>query len=176
LLGVSEFALGSTMVFRATDAGHLSHIEDYLADDYQLGLHISRQGRHVVFAPFVVETSLGAASWRDVWRHQLRWSRTIRVSRPSGYYGYIVTHATVWAIVALAAGAWPIAIATFGLRVTAAVLAGAVVLRDRAVLHLLPFIPLRDLFGFAVWIAGLCGNTVHWRGQRLRLRRDGRLT
>ena len=47
----------------------------------------------------------GAGSWGEVWRHQLRWSRTIRVSRPGGYYGYVVTHATFWALVAFAARA-----------------------------------------------------------------------
>jgi hypothetical protein len=35
--------------------------------------------------------------------------------------------------------------------------------------------PFRDLFGFAVWVAGLFGEEVEWRGQRLRLRRDGRI-
>src|SRR5262249_54005240 len=146
------------------------------ADDYQLGLHISRLGLRTEFATVIVETSLGAGSWGDVWRHQLRWSRTIRVSRPSGYYGYIVTHATIWALVALAAGAWPIAIGTVALRIIAGVLAGPLVLRDRTVLYLAPLIPLRDLFGFAVWIGGLFGNTVEWRGRRLHLRRDGRIS
>jgi len=36
-------------------------------------------------------------------------------------------------------------------------------------------VPVRDLFGFAVWVAGLFGNTVTWRGRRLRLDRDGRI-
>jgi len=34
---------------------------------------------------------------------------------------------------------------------------------------------LRDLFGFAVWLAGLFGDSVVWRGQTLRLRPDGRI-
>jgi len=34
---------------------------------------------------------------------------------------------------------------------------------------------LRDLFGFAVWVGGLFGSTVFWRGHRLRLSRDGRI-
>ena len=40
LLGVAEFALGSTMVFRAEtlrQIGGFEAIADYLADDYQLG-------------------------------------------------------------------------------------------------------------------------------------------
>ena len=177
LLGVAEFALGSTMALRAetlAEIGGFEAIADYLADDYQLGRHISERGYRIQFAAPVVETALGVQSWTEVWRHQVRWSRTIRVSRASGYYGYAITHATFWALLALAGGAGWAAAAALALRITAGVCAG-LVLRDRKVLLLAPLIPLRDLFGFAVWIAGLFGDTVLWRGQVLRLRRDGRL-
>jgi ceramide glucosyltransferase len=36
-------------------------------------------------------------------------------------------------------------------------------------------IPLRDLFGFAVWAAGIFGDTVQWRDRKLKLRPDGRI-
>jgi hypothetical protein len=36
-------------------------------------------------------------------------------------------------------------------------------------------IPLRDLFGFAVWAGGLFGDTVRWRDRELKLRPDGRI-
>ena len=49
----------------------------------------------VTLASAVVETRMSGQGWGEVWRHQLRWSRTIRVSR-SGYYGYAITNATVW--------------------------------------------------------------------------------
>jgi ceramide glucosyltransferase len=188
LLGVAEFALGSTMVFRAETLGRIGGfdaIANYLADDYQLGRHISQLGYRIIFAPVVVETDLGAESWAQTWRHQLRWSRTIRVSRPSGYYGYAVSHATVWALVALAAGCGrggpvgnslvAMSLATFGLRMLAGVLVGTVILKDPKVVKDAWLIPLRDLFGFAVWVAGLFGNRVQWRDRELRLRRDGRI-
>lgn len=178
LLGVAEFALGSTMAFRAEilrEIGGFEAIADFIADDYQLGRHIHERGYHIHFAPAVVETNLGAASWGETWRHQLRWSRTIRVSRPSGYYGYVVTHATLWALVAFAAGfAWAGA-AALGLRIAAGIWIGAGILRDRNVLRFCWLIPLRDLLGVAVWLAGAFGSTVDWRGRKLRLRADGRI-
>jgi ceramide glucosyltransferase len=178
LLGVAEFALGSTMTLRAStlaEIGGFEAIADYLADDYQLGRRISERGYRIHFAPPVVETALGAGTWRQVWRHQVRWSRTIRVSRPSGYYGYVITHATLWAAVALAAGAAWAGVIALALRIAAGVSIGRWVLGDRNAMRLFPLMPLRDLFGFAVWVAGLFGHTVTWRGQVLRLRRDGRL-
>ncbi len=178
LLGVAEFALGSTMVFRA-DAlrrfGGFEAIAEYLADDYQLGRHITELGYRIEFAPVVVETDLGAESWAQTWRHQLRWSRTIRVSRPGGYYGYGVTHATVWALVAFAAGHWWAGVLALAARMAAGILTGAAILKDRHTAAWFWLIPLRDLFGFAVWAGGAFGNEVHWRDRSLELRPDGRI-
>ncbi len=178
MLGQAEFALGSTMVFRAAvlgEAGGFEAIAGYLADDYQLGCHIHRHGYRIVFAPEVVETDLGGESWAQTWKHQVRWSRTIRVSRPQGYYGYVVTHATLWALVAFAAGQWWAGAAALGLRMIAGVWIGAGILKDRHVLPNAWLIPLRDLFGFAVWLAGSVGKTVEWRGEKLRLSADGKI-
>jgi ceramide glucosyltransferase len=178
LLGVAEFALGSTMVFRAGDLhaiGGFEAIADYVADDYQLGARITSLGRRVEFAPVVVETDLGGESWLETWRHQLRWSRTIRVSRPSGYYGYVVTHATLWSLVAFAFGQWWAGTAALVIRMVAGITVAAGTLRYRAIARDWWMIPLRDLSGFAVWLAGLAGTSVYWRGRRLTLHSDGRL-
>jgi ceramide glucosyltransferase len=178
LLGVAEFALGSTMVFRAgalRRIGGFDAIASYIADDYQLGAHINALGYRIEFANQIVETDLGGESWLQTWRHQLRWSRTIRVSRPSGYYGYVITHATLWSIVALLAGQWQIAAATMWLRMLAGIWIGAGILRDREVLKNFWLIPFRDLFGFAVWVGGLRGHRVQWRDRVLNLDPDGRI-
>ncbi|SPF41854.1 Glycosyl transferase, family 2 [Candidatus Sulfopaludibacter sp. SbA4] len=178
LLGVSEFALGSTMVFRAEALGRFGGfdaISGYLADDYQLGRHICELGYRIVFAPVVVETDLGGETWAQTWRHQLRWSRTIRVSRPGGYFGYVVTHATWWALVAFAGHQWWAGGAALGVRMIAGVMVGSGVLKDRQVAPHFWMIPLRDLFGFAVWLAGAFGHDVDWRDRRLRLQADGRI-
>jgi ceramide glucosyltransferase len=178
LLGVADFALGSTMVFRADTLeriGGFATIANFLADDYQLGRHIAQLGYRIAFAPVVVETDLGAETWGNTWRHQLRWARTIRVSRSSGYYGYVVTHATLWSLVALAAGKWQAAAVAMAARIVAGVWIGAGVLRDRKVLRDFWMIPIRDIFGFAVWVGGLFGDTVQWRDKELKLRPDGRI-
>ena len=176
LLGQAEFALGSTMVFRADSLrriGGFAAIAQYVADDYQLGFHIRQLGYRIEFAPVVVETDLGAGSWGHTWRHQLRWSRTIRVSRPAGYYGYAVTHATLWALVAFAAQDWWAGAIALAVRMIAGVLVGTAILQDRAVLARFWLIPLRDLFGFAVWAAGAFGNRVEWRDRSLVLEPGG---
>ena len=178
LLGVAEFALGSTMALRAAtlrEIGGFETIAGYLADDYQLGRHVSGRGYRIRFARAVVETNLGAQDWGGMWRHQVRWARTIRVSRFSGYCGYGITHATVWALLAFAAGAWGAGVAALALRMAAGVWIARGVLRDRPSFKAFWLIPVRDLIGFAIWILGLFGKSVEWRGQRLRLHPDGRI-
>jgi ceramide glucosyltransferase len=178
LFGVSGFALGSTMVFRAAQLnaiGGFPAIESYLADDYQLGAHISQLGYRVVLSTVVVETTLSGASWGEVWRHQLRWSRTIRVSRRAGYYGYLLTQASFWALIAALAGSWRVAIGALMVRLAAGVTAGRCVIGDTQVSRYWYLIPLRDLWGFSIWVAGLTGSTVEWRGQRLRLSPEGKI-
>ena len=178
-VGVNEFAMGSTLVFRARDLqaiGGFAAIRDYLADDYQLGKRLVAQGLGVTLAYPVVETWLGSGAWRDVWKHQIRWSRTIRVSRTGGYLGYVITHAIFWCLLASFTGNLPGAACCYGVRMLAGLLIASRVMRDRRSLKLWWWMPLRDLFGFAVWAAGLFGNRVEWRGIKLRIDASGRIT
>jgi ceramide glucosyltransferase len=177
-VGVAEFALGSTMALRAADLARIGGFEavgDYLADDYQLGRRITELGLHIVLARAVVETRLSGEKWSDIWRHQLRWARTIRVSRTAGYFGYAITNASVWAALAAAAGAWPVAVACLAIRMLAGLVTGIAVLGDEDLPRLWFLMPLRDLWGFAVWLAGTVGSTVEWQGEELRLDREGRI-
>jgi ceramide glucosyltransferase len=178
LVGVDEFAMGSTLAFRRADLekiGGFEAIADYLADDYQLGHRIHALGLKCELSGFVVSTHLGGG-WRDVWTHQVRWARTIRVSKFSGYAGLPATFATLWALLAAGAGAWRIAVALIAVRMLMATVSGWFTLRSRDVLVLWLLIPARDLFGAAVWLAGLFGKSVTWRGRQLKLDREGRIS
>lgn len=178
LVGIREFGLGSTLCFRRADleaAGGFEAIKDHIADDYQLARRITALGRRAVFSEVVVETTLSDPDWSAVWRHQVRWARTIRVSRGDGYAGLPVTHAGVWALAAIAAGQWPLAVPLLAARITMGVAGGWWVLRHAPALYLAPLIPLWDLWAFAVWAAGYMGRTVEWRGGRKRLLADGRM-
>lgn len=178
MLRVNEFGLGSTLLFRREQLSHIGGFEsvrDFLADDYQIGKRISDSGKRVRLSSVPVETHLGSGTWKQVWQHQVRWARTIRVSRPGGYVGLFITNGTVWSLVALAGG-WPaLAIVIIVLRVVVGLAAGVAVLKDPLTAKLWWLMPVRDLFGFAVWIAGLAGKTVVWRGQRLTLGPHGTL-
>ena len=177
-VGVSEFGLGSTLAFRRNDLeriGGFEAIADYLADDYQLGCKLHALGRRNVIAKPVVSTTLAPRDWASVWRHQVRWSRTVRLSRAGGYAGLPVTFATLWALLAALCGLPLLAIGLLGVRFTTAVVAGYFVLGSADALRLFFLIPLRDLYTAAVWLAALFGHTVEWSGEILHLDRKGRI-
>lgn len=177
IVGVREFGFGSTLAFRALDleaVGGFAAIADFIADDYQLAKRITASGKRAVLSNYTVETSLGDATWPGVWRHQLRWARTIRVSN-GGYAGLPVTHAGLWALLAWAIGAWPVLIALLGLRVFSAFLSSALVLRSWQSALLCWLSPVWDLYSFAIWAASYAGNTVRWRDRLLEIDSQGRI-
>lgn len=178
LVGISEFGLGATLAFRKADlerAGGFGAIADYLADDYQLGRTLHSLGLRNVISPVVVSTRLAAESWGAAWRHQLRWARTIRLSRGGGYAGLPVTFATLWALAAACCGLWWWTAGLLAIRFAMAFTSGWFVLRSADVWKYCYLIPLRDLWGAAIWAAGLFGNRVQWRGRRLRLDAEGKI-
>jgi ceramide glucosyltransferase len=175
--GGLHYGLGSTLAVsrEALDKiGGLITLVDYLADDYELGARVDRAGYRVALSAEVVETAIPAYGWRGFADHQLRWSRTVRDSRPWGYVGLIFTHGLGWALLnVLASGLSPVSLwllgLSFFLRLAVAMTVGAQVLGDHQVLPRLWLLPLRDLVAMGIWVAGFAGNTIVWRGHRFVL-------
>ena len=178
LLGVREFGLGSTLAFRAADlkaASGFAAIADYLADDYQLAKRITALGKRALLSTYIVETSLADASSRGAFLHQLRWARTIRMTKGAGYAGLFITHAGVWMFLAQILGFPGPAYLLFALRIASALLTGGFVLHSRVAAALCWFAPACDLSAFFIWIASYFGRTVRWRDRVLTIDRDGRI-
>jgi len=177
LIGVREFGMGSTLAFRAADLEKVGGFEgfgDYIADDYQLAKRITALGKRVLLSTYVVETALGDATWLGVWRHQLRWARTIRLSKGAAHLGLPITQAGLWILIAACCGAAPAAGLLTALRVFCALVAG-LVLRSPLAAAFCWLSPLWDLYAFTVWIASYCGRTVQWRDRTLTIGPNGRI-
>lgn len=180
--GGLHYGLGSTLAVRGEaleKAGGLMAIVDHLADDYELGARIAQAGYRIEVSSEVVETSVPAYDWRGFFDHQLRWLRTVRCSRPAGYVGLVVTHGLGWALLnVVASGLSPVSFwllgLSFFLRLSQAMMVGAVVLGDHEVLANLWLLPMRDGIAMGLWVAGLAGDTIQWRGERFTLR-NGKL-
>ena len=177
--GGVRFGLGSTLAFRRRElaaVGGFEGIADYLADDYEIGRRIRELGREVKLSSTVVETFLPAYSLRQAFQHQLRWARTIRASRRWGYAGLVVTFGIPWALLAVicswgSAWVWLLLGVVVVMRAGASLVVGQKALGDRQVAHWLWLIPVRDFLGLSVWLAGLAGRRIVWRGDWFELRK-----
>lgn len=175
--GFGEYGLGSTLCFRREhleSLGGFAALSEFLADDYQLGRLTARSGKRNYLSTVVVETAL-SGTWSEVWAHQLRWLRTIRLSRFDGYIGIPVMQAGVWVLLAVATGQYVAAGILLLLRWATAIYAGGFVLGATHIYRDLPLIPLRDVLGFVAWLQGLSGTTVIWRDRKLTLTPEGRI-
>jgi ceramide glucosyltransferase len=174
-----RFGLGSTLAFRKQELeaiGGFEAIADYLADDYELGRRIAERNLKVKLSESVVETYLPAYSISEFLSHQLRWARTIRTSRPAGYAGLLFTFTFPWAVVTLimargANWAWGLMAAAFLMRAGMVLVVGSCVLRDPTAVRQLWLLPLRDMLALPVWMGGVLGRTVTWRGEHFYLRK-----
>lgn len=183
LLEGMRFALGSTLATTKTvlqTIGGLQAIGDYLADDFMLGHLIAKAGYEVCLARYVVDTVLAPVGFRRMLKHQVRWSRSTRISRPMGYLGMLLTHGTTLALLTLLVshGTTPSLMLlgiTLGLRLTMAWLIGIHGLHDRVLQKYFWLLPLRDLLSFGIWCLGLVGKQVEWRGQVFKIVDDGKI-
>jgi ceramide glucosyltransferase len=181
-----DFALGAAMLTRRElleEIGGFAALVNCLADDYQLGHRIAQRGHRIMLCPVVVECWDAPTNWRAVWKHQLRWGRTIRACQPVPYFFSILSNATLWPLVWLIVSlVWSktfcfplIALACLLIRIGLAKnLQRRFTPGDN---NLAPpwLVPVKDLLQAAVWLGAFIGNTVEWRGQRMKLRRDGTL-
>lgn len=197
-----DFALGAVMALRREDLqaiGGFRSLADYLADDFQLGQRIARSGRRVVLSPVVVESRSSPCGWRQVWRHQLRWARTIRVCQPLLYGLSLFGNATLWPLVWAVSGLARLCGGTSGMAggngpgdclaemalicAPAFWLARVLCARDlqgRLTLYRPRWTEaawplLKDLLSVGLWVAAFAGNRLEWRGEWYRVRRDGTL-
>ncbi len=109
-----DFALGAVMTLPAAQLkaiGGFAALSDFLADDYQLGRQVARQKKRIEFATVVAECWETPMNWRQVWAHQSRWARTIRVCQPFPFFLSILNNSTLWPLLWLAAARQPAALA-----------------------------------------------------------------
>lgn len=175
-----HFGLGSTLAFSRTALSAafpngLAPLAEYIADDYQLGAHIDRAGFRIELCDEVVETSVPAYRFSEFVDHQLRWYRTLRDSRPAGYFGMVCANLLAWAFLnCLASGLSLFSLALLSMallfRMSIALGVGLGIAGDRQVLRDLWLILPHDLCGLALWAWSYASDTVIWRGETFVVR------
>jgi ceramide glucosyltransferase len=175
--GRARPCFGSTIALRRgalCEIGGFKPFADCLADDYAIGAALRRRGYTIAIPPFAIAHICTETSLRDLWRHQLRWARTVRSIDPSGYAGSLVTHALPLALIAALLGAGSAAALPAVLIAMAAIACRLALLRQVEHAYALPpqtygLLPACDLLSFAVFVISFLNWEVSWKGRRLRM-------
>lgn len=169
--------LGATMALRRETLariGGLAALSNHLADDNILGRLVRAQGMTVVLADTVPATTVAETSLGALFRHELRWARTIRALEPAGFAASVLQYKLAWALLAVAAAPGLPALGFFAAIWAGAALAAwgterslALRVKGLAITTPLWLLPLRDLMSVAVWAVSHAGTRVEWRGHLL---------
>ena len=180
-LGLARPCFGSTVALRRQTLYSIGGFEaflDRLADDNAMGEAVRAAGMRVAIPHFVVVHASPVGSAGELWRHELRWARTVRAVSPLGYVGLGLTHPLPFALLA----GWLSGSGAIGAVIIAAAIACRLVLQVQ-VDHTLHVRlnrwwsgPVRDLLSFMVYVAGFFVSIVSWRGARYKVSADGTLT
>jgi ceramide glucosyltransferase len=180
-LGLGGGCFGATIALRRETLeriGALTRLRDELADDHRIGEEVRALGLAVMLSSYLVEDWVSEPTFAALWRHELRWARTLRSVAPAGFAGSVLAHPV--ALAALGAVA-----ARFGLT-SCLFLVISCVLRwgtARMIAHALRLppakpwlLPARDILSFAVFVASFFGRTVFWRDRVFRVEASGSMT
>jgi ceramide glucosyltransferase len=181
-----QFVLGPTMTFRREtirQMGGFRVTADYCADDFVLGNEAYKLGKTVVLSHHAIDHIVINSSFMASMKHQIRWMKSTRFSRPAGHFSTALSFSVPYGVVACAA-AWALGHAGWGLgllgwsiatRVALALAVGRLVLHDKSWFNLLVLYPVRDLMGFLFWMASYWGSRIHWRGRVFELLPGGKM-
>ena len=183
--GKMRFAFGWTMATSKkclAEIGGWEAMVNYQSDDFELGKRVAERGHRVELIAKPVTMIFPNESIREQFKHELRWSISLKSVRPLGYCGLIFTHGLPWALLgamaAFSTGLKAIAVsyllAYLLLRVGLTWITGSWGLGDRQLAKILWLVPVRDAISFVVWITGFFSDEIVWRGLGYRVRK-GRL-
>jgi ceramide glucosyltransferase len=180
-LGLAAPCFGSTIALtRQTldEVGGFAVFANQLADDYEIGRAVRDRGYVLAMPALGVGHTAAENTLSELFRHELRWTRTIRLVNPAGHVGSIVTHGFAFALM----GAALLGFAPASLMILALALAARLFLKARIDglfgTNAGPYwlMPVRDLLSFVVFLASLFGETVHWRGSHFAVEPSGAMS
>jgi ceramide glucosyltransferase len=177
------FALGASMAVRREalmNIGGFEVLAGYLADDYQLGNKIHLAGWLLALDDCFVESVIKTENLMTVLSRQLRWARTMRVSRPGGFLASGITLPFPATLLASLLAPSPVigvaaVVLLYGARLSICTIFSRRFVRDGLLPRWLWLLPLRDMLAFFTWALSFLGNRVDWRGSRFVLKPGGKI-
>jgi ceramide glucosyltransferase len=186
LMEPMQFALGPTMVARRESVAAIGGFEataEYCADDFVLGNWIAANGYKVMLSGHAIDHMVLYAGFVDSIKHQVRWMKSTRFSRPKGHFGTGLTFGVPFGLVAWGGAlllgmpvlGWSLLVGSVLGRSLQAWVVGKYVVRKKRTWPTMILFPIRDLMGMFFWGLSYTSNRILWRGEMYELVEDGRM-
>ena len=177
-LGLAKPCFGSTIALKREALDRIGGFEafaDQLADDYAIGAAVRKAGYSVEIGPSTVGHVCHEESFRDLFRHQLRWARTIRSIDLPGHLGSFISHPFAFALIGVALGGLSyLALAFFAVALRIGL--WRTVERSFGAPRLSYWLaPVADLIAFGVFVWSFFGTGVTWKRASFGVLSDGTL-
>jgi ceramide glucosyltransferase len=181
-----QFTLGPTMAFRRETIRRMGGFRvtaDYCADDFVLGNETFKLGETVVLSHHAIDHIVIDLSLTASLKHQMRWMKSTRFSRPKGHFGTALTFSLPFGLLgclaatALGHSGWGLALLAWSVatREALSIGVGRMVVHDSSWINLLVLYPIRDLMGFGFWVASYMGSRILWRGRIFQVLPGGKM-
>ncbi len=181
-----QFTLGPTMAFRREpirSMGGFRVTADYCADDFVLGNETFKLNQRVVLSHHAIDHMVINSTFVQSIKHQVRWMKSTRYSRPKGHFGTSLTFSIPFGLLGLAAatglGHWGAGLMLLAwsvlTRLALSIAVGNWVVGDKNWFNLLVLYPIRDLMGFFFWAASYSSSRILWRGRVFQLLPGGKM-
>ncbi|HTJ62340.1 MAG TPA: bacteriohopanetetrol glucosamine biosynthesis glycosyltransferase HpnI [Alphaproteobacteria bacterium] len=185
LLGGTTGCYGATIALRRETletVGGFQALKNQLADDYALGAAVEKTGKRIAVVPHLPSTTSDEPTFGTLYRHELRWARTIRNTAPLGFAGSAITYPVPLALIGAILGS----VAGLPDAMLLSVVALAVLCRSAMIALVarmlkLPapawwlFLP-RDVLSLVILIMAFLGRSVSWRNSAFRVDSVGALS
>jgi ceramide glucosyltransferase len=166
--------LGVTMALTRqvlAQVGGLEAVRNHLADDQVLGRLVRAKGYQLTLAHVIPATTVPDEDFKALFRHELRWARTIRALVPIPYAASVLQISLFWALITVisSGGALPAWLLFFVVLLIRFITAK----RINAMLRLAKtgnawLFVLRDFFSVVIYVVSYAGDKVDWRGETMR--------
>ncbi|WP_295636762.1 bacteriohopanetetrol glucosamine biosynthesis glycosyltransferase HpnI [Novosphingobium sp.] len=181
--GLATPCMGSTIALHAETLAAIGGFEVFagtLADDYAIGAAIRARGETVVVPPLLVTHGSADRSLAELWRHEVRWAATVLGVEPIGHVASVIAMPLPLAMLALplVPSAGQVALILAWVARAVLVQASAGVSGEKpfgSTILAIALLPIRDILGFAVYIASFGARSVVWRGEKLTMKPEGRI-
>ena len=180
-----RFALGPTMVARrecVAEVGGFEAMAEYCADDFVLGNWIARRGHRVVLIGHIIDHMVLHAGFVDSIKHQVRWMKSTRFSRPKGHLGTCLTFGVPFGLMAWAGAlllgmpvlGWCALVGSVLGRSLQAWKVGRDVVQERHIGMAMILFPVRDMMGILFWALSYTSNRILWGARSMSWLRTAR--